>query len=439
MKRLIEKDLLAWKSKPDRKPLIIYGARQVGKTHSMVEFGRDNYESTAYFFFENNQELQSIFNKGVNDIRILFGDLERFSGKEIKPQKTLVIFDEIQACPAAISALKRIQETANEYHVVCGGSLLGLALVRDARYSFPVGKVDLLNMYPMNFPEFLLATNGNSTADVNNLIEQVKECFEKDAPMPSHWHELLLQNYRKYLIVGGMPECVAEYIKTNDWTMVRAKQLSICEIYTNDMVKYCTKTEAMKNISTYNCVPAQLARENTKFQFNLIKSGARSKDFADSLHWLEKASIIIKVSKTTQGNSPIAIFEDFLSFKIYMSDVGLLTAKSGLSPTLILSHDFSSDMKGAVAENFVAVELVANGIRPFYWESEGKAEVDFVYQRDDKVVPIEVKANTSTKTKSLDMFVNKYNIEKSIRVSAKPFGYANGIKSIPLYAVWCIR
>ena len=192
-------------------------------------------------------------------------------------------------------------------------------------------------------------------------------------------------------------------------------------------------------MATYNCVPAQLAKENTKFQFNLIKSGARSKDFADSLYWLEKANIIIKVSKTNQGNSPIAMFEDFLSFKIYMSDVGLLTAKSNLSPTLILAHDFSSDMKGVVTENFVAQELTANGIRPFYWESEGTAEVDFVIQQDDKVLPIETKAKVSTKSKSLDMFVKKYNIENVVRVSSKHMGFANNIKSVPLYAVWCIK
>jgi len=434
MKRLIEKDLLNWKNKSDRKPLIIYGARQVGKTHSMIAFGRENYKSTAYFFFENDIKLQEIFNQGITDIYILFGKLEQFSATKITPGETLIIFDEIQACPAAITALKRIQETANEYHIVCGGSLLGLALFRDAKYSYPVGKVDLLNMFPMSFQEFLMAVS-----DKTDLIHQIEHCYENNLPMIEHWHDYLMQQYRKYLVIGGMPECVLEYLKNQNFTMLRAKQLAITEIYTNDMVKYCTKTEALKNIATYNSIPSQLGRENRKFQFNLIKSGARSKDFSDALFWLEKANIILRVSKSNQGYLPLNIYEDLLSFKIYMSDVGLLCAKIGFPAEAIITDFAGSEIKGLFAENYVAQELVANGIRPFYWESSGKAEVDFVIQETDKIIPIEVKSGIHSRSKSLDVFIKKYNIVKSLRISAKNFGFENGIKSVPLYAAWCIK
>ncbi|MDR0312716.1 MAG: DUF4143 domain-containing protein, partial [Treponema sp.] len=220
---------------------------------------------------------------------------------------------------------------------------------------------------------------------------------------------------------------------------VKAKQLAICEMYTNDMVKYCTRTEAMRNIAAYNSVAAQLAKENRKFQYNLIQSGARAKDFADALFWLEKANIVIKVPKTNEGKMPLAGYEDLLSFKIYFNDVGLFSAKSNLVAAAILTQNYGGEVKGALTENYVSAELVANGIRPYYWESRGTAELDFVIQQQDKIVPIEAKANQNTKAKSLDTFRKKYNIEKSIRISAKNFGFENGIKSVPLYAVWCIR
>ena len=433
MKRIIENELIKWKNKPDRKPLIVYGARQVGKSYSLLEFGKQNYTNVAYFFFENNERLQTLFNKGVDKIPSLFMELGAIAGQTISPQTTLVIFDEIQACPAAITALKRIYETANEFHVACAGSLLGLALHRDANYSFPVGKVDMLNMFPMNFKEFLVATNRES------LVGMIKECYDTDKPLLPAMHELALEQYKTYLAIGGMPEVVLEYINRNDFNFVKAKQLAICEVYSNDMIKYCTRTEAMRNNAAYNSIPAQLAKENKKFQYALIQSGARSKNYADSLFWLEKANIIIKVSKTKEGKMPLAAYEDLLSFKIYFSDVGLLAAKSNLSATNILTDSYGGEMKGAVTENFVAQELTVNGIRPYYWESNGIAELDFVIQLDYKIIPIEAKAGVNTKAKSLDTFRKKYNIEKSIRISAKNFGYENGIKSVPLYSVWCIK
>ncbi len=433
MKRLIEQELLKWKNKPDRKPLIVYGARQVGKSYTLLEFGKAHYANVAYFFFENNKTLQAVFDKGVGQVQTLFMELSQLIGQAIAPESTLIIFDEIQACPAAITALKRIQETTNEYHVACAGSLLGLALYRDANYSFPVGKVDILNMYPMNFKEFLMASNRE------NLADMIAECYEADKELTPSMHELALEQYRTYLAVGGMPECVSEYLNRNDFNFVKAKQLAICEIYTNDMVKYCTRTEAMRNIAAYNSIPAQLAKENKKFQYNLIQSGARAKDFESALFWLEKAGLVIKVSKTNEGKMPLAGYVDLLSFKIYFSDVGLFSAKSNISAAAILTGNYGGEIKGAITENYVAEELTANGLQPYYWESQGTAELDFTIQLRDNIVPIEAKASVNTKAKSLDTFRKKYNIEKSIRISAKNFGFENGIKSIPLYAVWCIR
>ena len=433
MKRLIESELLEWKQRPDRKPLLVYGARQVGKSHTLLEFGKANYANVAYFFFENDATLQGIFERGVSNIQTLFRELGELAGQTILPEKTLVIFDEIQACPAAITALKRIQETANEYHVVSAGSLLGLALYRDKQYSFPVGKVDILNMYPMNFREFLLAMGRGELANI------IQDGFNSDKPLSNAMHDLALEMYRTYLVVGGMPEAVKEYINRKDFNFVKAKQLAIYELYTNDMTKYCTRTEAMRIITTFNSIPSQLARDNKKFQYSLIKSGARANEFELAIHWLEKANIVLKVNRASQGNMPLAAYEDFLAFKIYSSDIGLLTAKSNLAPNSILTGAYGSDMKGALTENFVAQELVANGLRPFYWDSGNTAELDFVIQQGERIVPIEAKSNINTKAKSLDVFRKKYDLDFAIRISASTFGFSNGIKSVPLYAVWCIN
>ena len=432
MKRLIEKELLAWKGKSDRKPLIVYGARQVGKSFSLLEFGRTHYGNVAYFFFENNGRLQALFAKGVDNVKTLFMELGQLAGQTITPGNTLVIFDEIQACPAALSALKRICETANDYHVACAGSLLGIALHREKDYSFPVGKVDTLTMYPMTFREVLVAMNREG------LLDMIQEGFGSDTPLSPAMHDLALEHYRTYLALGGMPECVQDYVNRGDFTLVQAKQLAICENYVNDMVKYCSRDESMRIISTFNTIPAQLAKENRKFQFSLIQSGARSKDFAAALFWLEKANIVVKVGKVKEGKMPLAGYEDLLSFKIYFGDVGLLAAKSNLSPAAILTGQYGGEMKGSLAENFVAQELTANGIRTYYWESSGTAEVDFVIQQRGIIVPVETKANVTTKAKSLDVFRKKYGSEKAIRVSSKNFGYGNGIKSVPHYAVGCI-
>jgi len=443
MQRTITKKLSEWKESPDRKPLIVYGARQIGKTHSIMEFGTDNYSSVAYFFFDNNPELCDLFESGISSIASLMTRLEANINQEIMPGRTLIFFDEIQSCPAALASLKRFCETAPEYHIIAAGSLLGVALSRTGRkkkgeeeqkkHQFPVGKVDELNMFPFTFEEFLMEFNPK-------LIPLIQESFDNDVPMPHGLHEQALELFLQYLAIGGMPEAILEYKKTKDHTRVRAKHLSICNGYALDMNKYTeTRAQAVRNESVYNTLPSQLAKENKKFQYALIKSGARANDYELSLDWLGKAAMIIKCNKVNEGKKPLANYEDFLSFKVYMSDVGLLAAKSNNSYISILGRTMGETAKGAMTENYVAQELRANGIKAYYWESDNKAEIDFVIQIEDTIIPIETKSWENTRSKSLEMFRKKYGIENAIRVSAKNFGFTNGIKSVPLYALWCVR
>jgi len=432
MKRLIIDELLKWKANPDKKPLIVFGARQVGKTYSILQFAKEEYEDVVYFNFENNAPLASVFENDLDVKRILVA-LSALSGKQIFPQKTAIVFDEIQASPKAITSLKYFCENAPEYNIIAAGSLLGVAVNRE-EISFPVGKIESITMYPMNFKEFLWATNNDA------LVSMIEECYQNDAPLMQALHRKALDLYRTYLLVGGMPECVKEYVKTQDFDFVRAKQSRIFSDYTSDMSKYSTKAEALRHEATYHSVPSQLAKENKKFQYNLIGSNARSRVYEDSIHWLTKAGIVLRCDKVNEVKNPLEFFKDNLSFKIYMSDVGLLSAKMMLSPTTVMSDiNFSGEAKGAITENYVATQLVANNERLYYWTSNSTAEVDFVLQGDSKVVPVECKSSDRVRSRSLNVCVEKYNLEYSIRISSKNFGFENGIKSVPLYAVFCIE
>jgi hypothetical protein len=438
VKRLVEEKLLLWKNKEDRKPLIIYGARQIGKTYSIMDFGTKNYASVAYFYFDNNPGLCELFESGITSIASLMAKLEANINQTISPGTTLIVFDEIQACPAALSSLKRFQEAAPEYHIIAAGSLLGVALKRkrtdeDKPHPFPVGKVDELQMYPFSFEEFLMEFNPK-------LIPLIKERFDKDAALDEGLHQQALELSLQYLVIGGMPEAILEYKRTGNYTLVKAKQLSICNNYVSDMNKYTdTRAQAIRNEAVYNTLPSQLAKENRKFQYALIKSGARANDYELSLNWLEKAAVVIKCNKVTDGKEPLANYEDFLSFKVYMSDVGLYSAKSNNSHISVLGGTMGEAAKGALTENYVAQELKANGHRIYYWEINNRTELDFVIQTENKIIPIEAKSGKDLRSKSLESFRTRYGIEKVIRISARNFGFVNGIKSVPLYAVWCIK
>ena len=403
MKRLIFDKLIEWKNSSSRKPLLIKGARQVGKTYALLEFGRNYYDNVVYLHFEGNTEtLNKIFAPDLNPKRII-EEISVYAKQTIFPNKTLIIFDEIQACEQALTSLKYFAEEAPEYHIIAAGSLLGLAINR-GKFSFPVGKVDMLTMYPMSFEEFLLATNNDT------LIEKIRFSFSSFTPLTDVYHNLALELYKKYLVVGGYPAVIKTYLETENFDSVRSVQADISDSYIADMTKYATPNETVRSIAIFNTLPSQLAKENTKFQYAVIKSNARAKDYELSLQWLKASSVVLENIKITEGKLPLSVYEQIDSFKIYYSDVGLLCFKSGTLPQDILVNSSISDRaRGLLAENYVAEQLVAQGYRLNYWESGGKAELDFVIRQNDSVVPVEVKSAENVRARSLKVFIEKYS------------------------------
>lgn len=432
MKRLITDKLIEWKNSIHRKPLLLKGARQVGKTYTLLDFGKNYYNNVVYIHFEGNIDtLNKIFEPDLDPLRII-SELSAYSKQSIMPNDTLIIFDEIQACEQALTSLKYFCEEAPEYHIVAAGSLLGLAINR-GKFSFPVGKVDMLTMYPLSFEEFLIAT------DNDYLIDIIKNGYRAFAPIAEIHHTTALELYRQYLVVGGYPAAVKMFLDTSDYNSVRSVQANISDSYIADMTKYATPNETIRSIAIFNTLPSQLAKENSKFQYAVVKSNARAKDYELSLQWLKAASVILENVKVTEGRLPLAVFEQIDSFKIYYSDVGLLCFKSGLFPNDILVNSTVSDKaRGLLAESYVAEQLISRGYKLNYWESNGRAELDFVIRQGDSVIPVEVKSADNVRAKSLSLFIDKYAPEYSIRISSKNFGFENGIKSIPLYAVFCI-
>lgn len=430
MERKIVKDLDKWKHSENRKPLIVYGARQVGKTHLALTFGREKYKNTAYFNMEDSRELAAIFDRDLNPERIV-AELAVKSGQTIFQEDTLIIFDEIQACERALTSLKYFCEQAPGYHIITAGSLLGIAVNRE-KYSFPVGKVDMLQLYPLDFEEFLWAT-GNT--DLGSLIRIATE-ENKTLSL----HESAMDLYRSYLVVGGMPEAVLQYVKTSDYNFVLATQKSLNAAYIADMAKYATPRETTRIMAAWASVPGQLAKENRKFQYARIKSGARACEYEMSINWLKAAGVINQCVKVTAGLTPLSAYADSNFFKLYMMDTGLLCSKFDLPAAAVISSPPSySGFKGALAENYVMQALIAANFTPYYWESAGKAEVDFVLQnRDGSVIPIETKAAENVRSKSLNLFMEKYDPPYALRISGKNFSFENKIRSVPLYAVYCL-
>lgn len=430
MERKIEKKLVNWKNSSSRLPLILQGARQVGKTYSLLLFGRKNYKNTAYFNFESSSELHGIFDRDLSPSRIL-RELSAFTSEPIIPGDSLIIFDEIQACERALTSLKYFTEEAPEYHLAAAGSLLGVSINRQ-RHSFPVGKIEFMTMHPLDFEEFLLARGKNQAVSV------IRDSYEKNEACSLH--ETFLDDYRIFLGVGGMPQVVNEFIQTKDYNMVMAKQKDIIDAYIADMAKYAGQSETVKIISAFKSIPSQLAKGNRKFQYKIIKSGARAIHYESALDWLSASAMVTKCTKVSMGQAPLNAFAEASSFKLYMADTGLLCAGYGISPEVFKSEPHAwQGIKGALTENYVASALVNNGYIPYYWESEGKAEIDFLIQtKHGVVIPVEVKSAENVRSKSLLQFISKYNPQYSIRISAKNFGFENKIKSIPLYAAFCI-
>ena len=431
MYRKITEYLKQWKVDPHRKPLILQGARQVGKTYSILEFGRTQYEDVAYFNFESNPKLAETFAENISPSYLL-PILSHIAGKTIVKEKTLVIFDEVQLCERALTSLKYFYEDAPEYHIIVAGSLLGVA-VNLAQFSFPVGKVDMKTMYPMDMEEFMLA-RGEEV-----LVKRIRECFATDQPMPSILHDAAMQMYRQYLIVGGMPECVRQFVETGDYILVRHTQDMILASYLNDMSEYNKLNEIKKTRLDYDNIKLQLSNKNTRFQYKLIKKGGRASEFENAIEWLCLSGIVSQVYKVDQVKKPLENYRDIDAFKIYISDLGLLCAKKDLLANDILYMvEELNDFKGGMTENYVQVQLCMNGYKTYYWESERGAEIDFVIQREGKLIPIEVKAADNTKAKSLKIYMDKYKPAYAIKLTAKNFGYEDGKKQVPLYAAFCI-
>lgn len=431
MYRKIMKYLEEWKASEHRKPLILQGARQVGKTYSILEFGRTHYENVAYFNFETNPKLNVTFEENISP-DYLIPILSHIAGQTIVREKTLIVFDEVQLCERALTSLKYFCEDASDYHIIVAGSLLGVAVNR-AKFSFPVGKVDIKTMYPMDMEEFMLALGENA------LAEQIKKSFETDTPLPSALHDTAMQLYRQYLVVGGMPECVMQFAGTKDYILVRHTQNTILASYLNDISKYNSLNEIKKTRLAYDNITVQLSKKNTRFQYKLIKKGGRASEFENAIEWLCLSGIVSQVYKAEQIKKPLENYRDIDAFKIYVSDLGLLAAKKDLSADdiLYMSEDLN-DFKGGMTENYVNVQLTINGYRTYYWESERGAEIDFVIQREGRLIPIEVKSADNTKAKSLKIYMETNNPDYAIKLSAKNFRFEDGKKTVPLYAAFCI-
>lgn len=431
MYRKIISLLEAWKESPHRKPLILQGARQVGKTYSLLEFGRSCYENVAYFNFETNPKLNKTFEENISP-DYLIPILSHIAGQTIVKEKTLIVFDEVQLCERALTSLKYFCEDAPDYHIVVAGSLLGVAVNR-AKFSFPVGKVDIKTLYPMDMEEFMIACGESA------LAEQIRKCFANNEPLPSALHDAAMQLYRQYLVVGGMPECVMQFVETKDYILVRHIQDTILTSYLNGMSKYNTLSETKKTRLAYDNITVQLSKKNTRFQYKLIKKGGRASEFENAIQWLCLSGIVSQVYKVEQAKKPLENYRDIDAFKIYVSDLGLLCAKKDLVANDILYMvDEINDFKGGMAENYVNVQLTINGYQTFYWESERGAEIDFVIQRNGQLIPIEVKSADNTKAKSLKVYMETYKPAYAIKLSARNFGFEDNKKIVPLYAAFCI-
>lgn len=427
MKRDIYKSLEEWKISDRRKPLVLNGARQVGKTYSLKHFGRLSYKNTAYLNFEKDEKLGAYF-KGTIDPKRLIKILSIHTNVEIEPQHTLLIFDEVQDCPRALNSLKYFCEEANEYHVAAAGSLLGVKTAGEK--GFPVGKVNFLHLYPLTFFEFLSALG----QDKIRLFLEELSTFD---PIPGPLHEKLVELLKIYFFVGGMPEVVAEYVKTENFKIVREIQLEIINAYEKDFAKHAPPNEIMKITTVWKQIHRQLAKENKKFVFAAIRKSARGRDYEEAIQWLSDAGLIHKSFLVESPKFPLSAYANNNIFKIFLADVGLLGAQSNLSQqTIIDGNLLFTEFKGAMTENFVAQELIASRHNDlYYWSSQGIAEIDFLIENVNEIYPLEIKAGMSLKKKSLLVYQQKYSPSKLFRANTLNLRHDGDIYNLPLYLI----
>lgn len=423
MKRSAYKLLLDWKVKPGRKPLIIQGARQVGKTWLMHEFGKNEFAQTVYFNFETNKALLSIFKSGFDTDKIITS-LGIIAGFTIDPTDTLIILDEIQACPEAITSLKYFQENSPEYNIFAAGSLLGVAI--HGGVSFPVGKVDFLTLYPLDFPEFL---------DAMGQSQLVKAIESGDAALIKNFNDQLIELLKQYYFVGGMPEVVNAFINDVDYNRARQIQNNILNAYENDFSKHAPISQLPRIRMVWQSIVGQLAKENSKFIYSILRQGSRAKEFELAIEWLKDAGLIHKAVRVKKPGLPINAYADWTDFKIYLNDVGLMCALGDLSAEILLSgHDLFKEFKGTVSEQFVLQQLISQGYHPYYWAPENShTEIDFLIQKENQIIPIEVKSAENIKSRSLKSYYDTYQPEICIRTSLAGFKKQEWMQNIPLY------
>jgi len=427
MKRLIIEELKKWKFSKNRKPLILKGVRQVGKTWILNEFGRTSYDNIAYFNFDEKEELASFF-ETTKDIKRILQNLTMVNGTPILAEKTLIIFDEIQECDKALNTLKYFCENAPEYHVACAGSLLGITLSKPS--SFPVGKVDFLTIQPMTFTEFLLA-NGDE-----NLVEYMRN-IEIVEPLPELFYNQLQEKLKMYFITGGMPEAVRSWTEDRDVGRVQTVLKNILNAYELDFSKHAEIKDLAKLGLIWNSIPSQLARENKKFLYSAVKDGARAREYEDALTWLCNAGMAYKIYRSSKPGLPMTAYDDLSAFKLYAVDTGLLRRLALLDPIAFNEGNrLYTEFKGALTENYVLQELVSQyEAMPRYWSSGGQAEVDFIIQRGNDIIPIEVKADQNINGRSLTLYGQKYENETKIRVrcSLRNLKLDGNFLNVPLF------
>lgn len=415
--------------KESRTPLLIYGARQVGKTYEMREFGALYYKNSVYVNFETDEKIGKYFETDIHADYII-SVLEKYYQIKIIPESTLIIFDEIQMCERALTSLKYFAEEAPEYHIMAAGSLLGVALRRE-KYSFPVGKVQMLTMYPMDLEEVLWAKGKKILSDT------IREHYESNIPLDDVLHTEAMQEFYHYCIVGGMPAAVKADLAANSPLEQSEIRQMLLNSYIADMTKYADRSDTVRIFEAYDSLPVQLARDTKKFQYKLIKSGARASQYGDAIDWLIRSGIVNKCMKSTQGFYPIAAYQDISAFKLYYSDMGIMSARMGMTLEALNGKE-TEHFRGILTENYVSIALKTNGYDLYYWESDNTAEVDFLIQKDSHVIPVECKAGNHVKAKSMMVYMQKYNPQYAIRISNRNFGLVNGIKAVPLYSVFCI-
>ena len=428
MKRNAIKELYEWKENNGRKPLVILGARQVGKTWLMKEFGKEAYKKCAYVNFEDNDDLRGLFEHDF-DIQRIIANLQWTTGVTID-EDTLIILDEIQEAPRGITALKYFQEKAPQYHVIAAGSLLGIAMHKND--SFPVGKVDFMHLYPLSFYEFLNAIGEKKMVD---LLQA------KDWTMLTMVRAKFEERLRQYYFVGGMPAAVLAFVNDGDLNKVRTIQKSIIEAYERDFSKHAPAIEVPRIRMVWHSIPSQLSKENRKFIYGMIKEGARAKDFELAIEWLKDAGLIYKVNRCKKAQLPLAAYEDFSAFKMFLSDIGLMGAMSNIPVQSLLNGNMLfPDFKGALTEQFVLQQMKTNQtLSIYYWSADNsRGEIDFLVQQEEKVIPIEVKAEENLQAKSLRMFVERNPGLKGCRFSMSPYREQDWLVNYPLYSVLTI-